>query len=228
MGIPDESDSADGMGGTAASAIEAMGTADVRVRLPGLHDLLVKALGLRAGFDLKFALQRIPTNVVLADGLIGVTMGGIGPHERAVRILAHRIESDQTLGRRDAFGAGELCRQLVQHRDRHVAQPRTLEGQPLLEGRIADGKSIHKIPGVERCSLTQVVDLGGCRQPLELDDIDRESRRVATQRVRIYDQRLRIDPIEIAPKSAQRLPQAAAGLSVSAVAPQQIGEFLAG
>jgi hypothetical protein len=106
--------------------------------LPGLHNLPVKALGLGAGFDLKFALQHIPTNVVLPDGLIGVTMGGIGPHERAVRNLAHGIENGQTLGCRDAFGAGELCRQLVQHRDRHVAQPRTLEGQPLFEGRIAD------------------------------------------------------------------------------------------
>ena len=196
-----------------------------------LGELAIKRAGLGRRFDAKVSLERLAATLILANHRITRALGGIEPHQVAVRRLQCRVQCQQVLAELDPFAGvafiGMVAKELDQRLDGAIMQAPALGPHPVLEGLFGEGKAVKEFTAIERRRLFQGFDRSFREGPVECRRVDFHIGRIEEQ---VFA--LGLDPRHVRSRDqpsrpGQCLAQATPRLGLAAVRPEQRRDLFA-
>ena len=107
-----------------------------------LADVLMQFLCLARRFGLQLSPENIPAGLILAYGLVALSLGGISFYEGTVRGLPHGSRAMRLMPMAMASAPVKLRGQPVHRADDDLTQPGAFDRQPFVEGRVAQRESV--------------------------------------------------------------------------------------
>jgi hypothetical protein len=174
------------------------------------------------------AAQELDAHLILPQGRGAPALPRVELHQAAVRALLQRVQREdahgglQCLVRRSRLGL--LREQRRERRDGHLAEPRPLVPQPVLEGRLADGDPVEQVAGIHARRFLQRGQRPRRDEPLEGHHVHVDARRIERQRLTLDE---RVPGLsQGAPQPEERLAEAMPSVRVVRVRPQERGELV--
>ena len=191
------------------------------------HAAAAQRFDLLAGRDLQLVAQCVPADLVLAQRQAALPAIEIGLHQQPVRALPELVDRHQALGKLDPRRAGFVRAKPLHRAAGGVRELQSPGAQPLRERRVIDETVGEQLASIESAGAAQGGNVVRRREALQLQRVDAGIRQVDRDLVVVDLQHVGFGRAEIGAQPQQRLPQAAAGVRVAAVAPQQARDAFA-
>ena len=198
--------------------------ADAAVRAVGVQQRPVERLRGAVRLQAELTLERLGAQPVLANGGSATALARVELHDGAVQGLLERVDGQRAEcrgdGGLDAVLAQLALQQPVQGREGDLPESLTLGEQPVLERASLRGEALQEVALVQRRRPLQGVAIPRRRKPLEDNGVDVDPVCLELHGLAV-DPQGRLNPmVQRTAQRRQRVPQALAGLRLSAVPPE--------